>query len=107
MEGKPVIVEGKKDMLALRRCGIKRIVMINGRPSELCRLLEGANEAVILTDFDQRGDELLEIISGHLRSYGIRPNVECRRRLRYSLGLQVFQEIDRRLCEFENEMKEL
>ncbi|MFH1447251.1 MAG: hypothetical protein ABIG39_00145 [Candidatus Micrarchaeota archaeon] len=108
MDGKPILVEGKKDREALRRCGIiGKIVLINRKPQELCGSLAGANEAVILTDFDEQGEELSVILGEHLRSYGIRPNTECRRRLRYSLGLRVFQEMDRRLEEFRIELQKI
>ncbi len=106
MEGKPIIVEGKKDMNALRRCGIKeRIIVLKGRPDDICRSLRDNDEAVILTDFDKRGEELSAILSDNLRSYGTRPNIECRRRLKYSVGVRVFQELDKRVAEFENEIR--
>ncbi len=104
MRGKPVIVEGKKDKQALENCGIKeRILLINRKPEDLCRSLSGEDEAIILTDFDERGEELAEVISELLRSYGVRPDTDCRRRLRYALGIRVFQEIDSRYEEIEKE----
>ncbi len=108
MSGKPVIVEGKNDREALRRCKVKeRILIIKGRPEEIARSLAGEDEAIVLTDFDERGEELAKILCECLRSYGVAPNIGCRRRLRYALGISVFQEIDRKLEEFEKESERI
>lgn len=108
MRGKPIIVEGKKDREALRRCGVNgKILIMNGRPQDVCGPLEGEEEAIILTDFDERGEELAEILCECLRSIGVCPNTDCRRRLRYALGIATFQEIDRRLEEHESESRRI
>ena len=78
---------------------IKRIIPVNGRPREACERLAGENEAIILTDFDCAGEELLERLSETLRACGVRPNVDCRRKFRYALGLSNFQEFDKRFGE--------
>ena len=107
MRGKPVIVEGKRDKESLESCMIKRIIPVNGRPREACEMLAGENEAVILTDFDKAGEEMLGQLSETLRGCGVRPNVDCRRMLRYALGLATFQEFDKRFGELMKQTEQL
>ncbi|MFH1470822.1 MAG: hypothetical protein ABIF01_03675 [Candidatus Micrarchaeota archaeon] len=96
MRGKPILVEGKRDTESLERHIKERIIPVNGNPKKLAKLLKGEEEAVVLTDFDSAGEELLVMLSEELRSIGVKPDIECRRLFRYALGLARFEEFSRR-----------
>ncbi len=83
-QGAAVIVEGRRDLQALRALGLPGpVIMASRRPA-----LELAEEAarsysqiIILTDWDRKGDEMCKTIELHLRSLGSRPDREIRSRL--------------------------
>jgi 5S rRNA maturation endonuclease (ribonuclease M5) len=54
---------------------------------------------VILTDFDEAGEELCCRVEDGLRAYNVSPDTEMRRKLQRILGLRNFEEIDRKLEE--------
>jgi 5S rRNA maturation endonuclease (ribonuclease M5) len=62
-EGKPVVVEGKKDAETLQELGLSgRIIMIKTGGKSFLQATEeieqlGAHEVILLLDFDQRGKE--------------------------------------------------
>jgi 5S rRNA maturation endonuclease (ribonuclease M5) len=105
--GKPILVEGKRDKAALERIGVRnRIFLINLTPDELCkRISKVADEAVILTDFDETGEKLGKRVEEALYSYSVLPNTEVRRKLRYLLGVYNFEEIDRKMEEFKKKIE--
>lgn len=105
--GKPILVEGKRDKAALERIGVRnRIFLINMKPDELCkRVAEIADEAVVLTDFDDAGEKLGKRIEEALQSYSVLPDMEVRRKLRYLLGVYNFEEIDRKMEEFRKKLE--
>jgi 5S rRNA maturation endonuclease (ribonuclease M5) len=82
-EGIPIIVEGKKDEVALRRLGVKGEVL----HARLFRGFRAVQEvlkerrAVILTDFDRRGEELNDKLTRQLRSEGVEPDLYYWRRI--------------------------
>ena len=105
--GKPILVEGKRDKAALERIGVKnRIFLINLTPDELCKRVSNvADEAVILTDFDEAGEKLGKRIEEALHSYNVLPNTEVRRKLRYLLGVYNFEDIGRKMEEFKKKIE--
>ena len=68
----PVLVEGKRDVQALRRLGIRNVISLSGRRfADIPDLLEGKFEgAVLLFDLDPQGERINEKISKLLRSQG-------------------------------------
>jgi 5S rRNA maturation endonuclease (ribonuclease M5) len=105
--GKPLLVEGKRDKAALQSIGVKnRVFLINMTPDELCkRVARLADEAVVLTDFDDAGEKLGKRVEEALYSYNVLPDMEVRRKLRYLLGVYHFEEIDRKLEEFKKKIE--
>lgn len=69
----PIIVEGKKDAIALRRLGIlgEIITLHNGKNLyEFCMdITERYDKVVILLDWDKKGENLNKIISENLKGY--------------------------------------
>jgi len=79
----PIIVEGEKDVAALRKLGINgKIIRINSGKSltDFCdRLADFYEEIIILTDWDRRGGILCAIIKRNLRGR-VKCNLEYRER---------------------------
>jgi 5S rRNA maturation endonuclease (ribonuclease M5) len=83
--GAAIIVEGMRDMQALRALGAKGpIIQASCRPAlELAEDVARRFEVIIvLTDWDGKGDEMAGVIDRHLRSAGIRANLDIRSRLK-------------------------
>lgn len=84
-QGAAVIVEGRRDELALRSLGLRGpMIMASRRPA--LDLAEDAarrfQKIVILTDWDAKGDEMALNIDMHLRSVGVRADLDIRNRLK-------------------------
>lgn len=69
----PIIVEGKKDAIALRKLGIlgEIITLHNGKNLyDFCMdIMERYSKVVILLDWDKKGDNLNKIISENLKGH--------------------------------------
>jgi 5S rRNA maturation endonuclease (ribonuclease M5) len=84
-QGAAIIVEGRRDLQALRALGLTGPVIMASR----CPALDLAEDAarsypqiILLTDWDDKGDEMCRTIERHLRSAGSRPDSEIRSRLK-------------------------
>ncbi len=84
-EGVPIIVEGIKDVRALKRLGVSGdIHKISGHGSLLSFVegFSGSRAIVVLTDFDRAGDELAKFIVKQAQRLGVKPVTEFRDKLR-------------------------
>ena len=84
-QGAAVIVEGRRDLLALRSLGLCGPVIMASRLSALDLAEDAArnySQVILLTDWDDKGDEMCQTIGHHLRSVGIRPDGLIRSRLK-------------------------
>ena len=84
-QGAAVIVEGRRDLQALRALGLPGPVIMASRRPALDLAEEAARsyaQIILLTDWDRKGDEMCRTIERHLRSMGSRPDGEIRSRLR-------------------------
>ncbi|MDD1722031.1 MAG: toprim domain-containing protein [Methanosaeta sp. ASP1-1] len=84
-QGAAVIVEGRRDLLALRSLGLCGPVIMASRLSALDVAEDAArnySQVILLTDWDDKGDEMCQTIGRHLRSVGIRPDGLIRSRLK-------------------------
>jgi 5S rRNA maturation endonuclease (ribonuclease M5) len=74
-EGVPILVEGKKDEQALIDLGVKgRIIKMKTQRKKISELAEGLasyKSVIVLTDFDQEGEELAREISRQLDVWGV------------------------------------
>jgi 2,5-diamino-6-(ribosylamino)-4(3H)-pyrimidinone 5'-phosphate reductase len=86
-KGKPIIVEGKNDVEALRSLAVegKIISAKTGGKSLLDVISEvektSANEVILLLDFDRRGKEWTKRIRQQLERARIKPNIRFWRQL--------------------------
>jgi len=84
-QGAAVMVEGRRDLLALRSLGLYGPVIMASRLSALDVAEDAArnySQVILLTDWDDKGDEMCQTIGRHLRSVGIRPDGLIRSRLK-------------------------
>jgi len=84
-EGALIIVEGRKDRAALNELGISGEILLVSYPP-LFNFAENisrkANAAIIMTDWDSKGKMLAKKMSTYLRSYGLKPDLRLRGKLR-------------------------
>ncbi|MEM2878101.1 MAG: hypothetical protein QXG10_00885 [Candidatus Hadarchaeales archaeon] len=83
--GISIIVEGEEDVKALAEINITGDVRkISGHGSLLnfIECFSGHEEVIILADFDRAGEELARFCEKHLKSIGVRPNTEIRKKLK-------------------------
>lgn len=81
----PIIVEGKKDVEALRSLGFEGIIIkIKGRKT-IFHIIEEMrvkyDEAIVLTDWDHTGRRLAGRIKRACKANSIKPNMEYRKNL--------------------------
>ncbi len=82
-----VLVEGRRDEAALQELGVDaEFVRLCGNGRRLVESVEKVSRsyevAVVLTDWDRQGDELVDEVKPMLESYGVTPRTVHRRRLR-------------------------
>ena len=75
-----VIVEGKKDRIALNKISINNIVELNKKPLfQIVEEISDSNdECVILTDLDKKGKELYGKLNSDLQKRGVKVNNKLR-----------------------------
>jgi 5S rRNA maturation endonuclease (ribonuclease M5) len=77
-EGIPILVEGKKDLYALRRLGVKsKIVCVKASSKILIDKLDTIkeDEIIVLVDFDRDGKMLVSRMATYLESQGVKVNL--------------------------------
>ena len=92
-----VMVEGKKDSEAVHRY-VEGVIEVAGRPRHACEKAarSGALEVTVLTDLDERGNELADELSSELRSHGVKADTRLRRRIGRLLGISQMENFERK-----------
>ena len=84
-EDHAIVVEGRKDVESLNNLGIHGeflMVQVSGGPIRIAESLwNNGSKAVILTDWDRRGDSLADDLRRNMDSLQIHYNIEIRREL--------------------------
>ena len=94
-EGKPIVVEGKKDVAALRAQGVKGTVLTvkTGGKSFLDAVCEiekmGVPEVILFMDFDRRGKEGTKQLKDNLERNKIKANTKLWRTLSSTAGKEI------------------
>jgi 2,5-diamino-6-(ribosylamino)-4(3H)-pyrimidinone 5'-phosphate reductase len=94
-KGTPIVVEGQKDVDALRALGVegKIITVKTGGKSFLDAVTEmeqlEAEEVIILLDFDRRGKEGTTRLKLNLERAKIKPNIQFWRNLLATVGKEM------------------
>ena len=81
----PVIVEGEKDVRALREIGLEGTILTVYRGNSLVNLTEEVaaryTEVIVLTDWDRTGGRIARRLALFFRSESVACDLEFRRRL--------------------------
>ena len=94
-EGKTIIVEGKKDIKALRALGVAGTMLSvkTGGKSFLDAVSEiermGGPEVILFLDFDRRGKEGTKCLRRSLERVKIKPNIKFWRELSALVGKEI------------------
>ena len=84
-EDHAIVVEGRKDVESLNNLGIEgdfMMVQVSGGPIRIAECLwNNRSKAVILTDWDRRGDSLADDLRRNMDSLQVRYNVDVRKEL--------------------------
>jgi 5S rRNA maturation endonuclease (ribonuclease M5) len=94
-KGKPVVVEGKKDVAALRALGVTGTILTlkTGGKSFLDAVSEiekmGMPEVILFLDFDRRGREGTKRLKQSLERAKIKPNIKLWRALSALVGRDI------------------
>lgn len=83
--GAIIIVEGKRDILSLKKLGIEGDFELATRDSLFNfseRIAKLGKEVIILTDWDRRGDLLAVKLSEYFENFGLRPELQIRNKLK-------------------------
>lgn len=100
LEGKAIIVEGKKDADALGRLGFSAYTAAGSVKNIAARIRESG--AIVLTDMDGAGDELALMVKDELEPY-MRCDIETRKRIAAMLDLRNFEDIAQKMEKFNEE----
>ena len=71
--GKVILVEGKKDVNALKRLGVENVKMLNGPVFSFVERISKKNkEVIILTDLDKEGRKLYSMMKKGFERNGVK-----------------------------------
>lgn len=90
--GAVILVEGKRDVESLFRLGITGEIIMTSQKQVLHiadHLAQSGREVIILTDWDERGEEVARLITTYMESNGVRPD----NKLRENLGQLIRRDI--------------
>ena len=93
--GKPILVEGRKDAEALKILGINgQIILAKTGGKTLLDVISeveatNTSEIILLPDFDRRGRELTTNLKRHMEKAGIKANLHFWLRLSSLVGREV------------------
>ena len=75
-----IIVEGKKDKIALQKLGLNNIIELSKKPLfQIVEEVSSSNdECLILTDLDKKGKQLYSTLNTNLQKHGIKINNKFR-----------------------------
>jgi 5S rRNA maturation endonuclease (ribonuclease M5) len=95
-----IVVEGKKDKIALLRLGIdSKIFLLNNRKSliETSEILaQKQHHVILMLDSDPKGLELTKKMKNHLQSQGVKVNTTIGKMLLRVANSQVVESLDKR-----------
>ena len=91
-----IIVEGKKDKIALQKLGLNNIIELSKKP--IFQIVEDVtnsnDECIILTDLDKKGKEIYGKLNSNLQKNGVKVNNKFRNFLFKHTKLRQIEGID-------------
>ncbi len=106
-EGAIILVEGRRDVQALRELGVEgKIVPVSNVPkASLIDRIEG--DVIILTDWDEKGEILKRSLFNMLLSNGIVADTEIRRRIFSSVDVTEVEDLTKALIRLQTRQRSL
>jgi len=96
-----IIVEGKKDRIALENLGLKNIFVLNETSKSICEKIEEisgkAKEVVIMTDIDKEGKKIYFLMKKAFSQMNVRINNRIRELL-IKLKISHVEGLDSFIC---------
>ena len=90
-----VLVEGKKDKLALEKFGIKNIITIKKPLYEIVETIsENFSACILLLDLDKAGNKLYKTLKDRLQKNGVKIDTRFRSFLFRHTGLKEIEGLD-------------
>ena len=106
LAGRAVVVEGKRDIRALREAGVQaKATAAVGRPERIVEKIRDCGEVFLLFDFDGEGERKTRVFRELFEAAGVRVDVLARKRLRQLLGIRTFEELAVKLREFDEKLE--
>nr|CAH04799.1 conserved hypothetical protein [uncultured archaeon] len=92
MNGSVILVEGRRDREALDALGIRGEIMMTSQKQlfTLCEeLARSGGDVIILSDWDDRGEEVAGLVQTYLEADGLRPDLEIRNKVRQLVRKEI------------------
>ncbi len=104
-EGAIILVEGRRDVQALRELGVEgKIVPVSNVPkASIVDRVEG--DVIILTDWDEKGEILKRCLFNMLLSNGIVADIEIRRRIFSSVDVTEVEDLTKALIRLQTRQR--
>lgn len=96
-----VLVEGKRDKLALESLGCKEVLAVAGRKKQLREIIRSRKKIIVATDLDDSGNELAKMIKDELEG-SMQVDCETRVKLARLLQFRYFEDIKKRYDEMKS-----
>jgi len=91
-----IIVEGKRDKIALRELEVTNVFDISSRSLDnFIKILEKDKKYTVLTDFDKEGEKKNKKICKILEKNKFKLNLRLRKRIKSSFGITKIEELIR------------
>ncbi|CAJ35751.1 conserved hypothetical protein [Methanocella arvoryzae MRE50] len=92
LNGSVILVEGRRDREALDALGIRGEIMMTSQKQlfTLCEeLARSGGDVIILSDWDDRGEEVAGLVQTYLEADGLRPDLEIRNKVRQLVRKEI------------------
>jgi len=92
-----LIVEGKRDKIALSKMGALNLVDISGKSLEntiKTISLKKPGSVTVLTDYDKEGEKQLKILTKNLHAQGFKTDNTLRKQIKSMFNIQKIEEIN-------------
>ena len=92
LNGSVILVEGRRDREALDALGIRGEIMMTSQKQlfTLCEeLARSGSDVIVLSDWDERGEEVAGLVQTYLEADGLRPDLQIRGKVRQLVRKEI------------------
>jgi 5S rRNA maturation endonuclease (ribonuclease M5) len=99
---KLIIVEGKKDIIALKKFKINNVIEINGSLELFSeKITKNNKEVILLTDLDNEGNKIFKKLNSYFNQQGIKVNNKFRNFLYEKTKFRQIESLNKFLTKIE------